>query len=407
MTDMIRLRGKLALLLVFISGTNACGRETLPSGFTVADSAGVSVAVSTEALWEATPSEAWHIGPEPMLDLARAGNGPEYEFFRVKDATRSADGRIVVANSGSSEIRVYSPDGVSLGAAGRDGDGPGEYRQIRSVDLIGGDSLIVYSWPTRVTVLAPSLAFARSFDLTDYASGIYPLEPGLLLAAMMFPSVDEYEGPGGVIRAPVPLARLTTLGQLQDTVVVAAGGEEYMEPSGESFSSGRVIFGKLLALDTGPGTIVTGSAERMEFTVFAPEGTPRLVVRVPAFPLDITKDDIDEEHAEWLGPEPSSRRREIVEGMPVSARKPAYTTLLVDSDMNFWAGEAQGLAAFLHQPRGWNVFRSDGRWLGSLTTPVGFTVFEVGSDYILGVQTDSLDVEHVQLLPIEKDETHF
>jgi hypothetical protein len=50
----------------------------------------------------------------------------------------------------------------------------------------------------------------------------------------------------------------------------------------------------------------------------------------------------------------------------------------------------------------WIVFDADGRWLGSVETPAGFTLNEVGTDYVLGIWSDSLDVQHVRMYRIEK-----
>jgi hypothetical protein len=52
--------------------------------------------------------------------------------------------------------------------------------------------------------------------------------------------------------------------------------------------------------------------------------------------------------------------------------------------------------------RVWTVFDPEGRYLGDLTVPAGFNVFEIGPDVIIGRWTDDLDVEYVRLYRIEK-----
>lgn len=39
----------------------------------------------------------------------------------------------------------------------------------------------------------------------------------------------------------------------------------------------------------------------------------------------------------------------------------------------------------------------EGRLLGQIDLPYRFTVYEIGSDYVLGRRVDELDVEHVEL----------
>ncbi len=54
------------------------------------------------------------------------------------------------------------------------------------------------------------------------------------------------------------------------------------------------------------------------------------------------------------------------------------------------------------EPRAWNVFSADGDWLGEVLLPGRFTVYEIGSDYILGVRRDEFRVEHPQVLRLER-----
>ena len=50
----------------------------------------------------------------------------------------------------------------------------------------------------------------------------------------------------------------------------------------------------------------------------------------------------------------------------------------------------------------WTVFDPDGGLFGSITLPGGFWPSDIGSDYILGRWTDSLDVTHVLLYDLIK-----
>lgn len=53
----------------------------------------------------------WRIGTEPSLTIGSVTSGGPDQLFRVEDAIRLPDGRIVIANAGSSELRVFNPDG--------------------------------------------------------------------------------------------------------------------------------------------------------------------------------------------------------------------------------------------------------------------------------------------------------
>lgn len=56
------------------------------------------------------------------------------------------------------------------------------------------------------------------------------------------------------------------------------------------------------------------------------------------------------------------------------------------------SGRGSGLAS---EPVEWHVFHPDGNLLGTVRTPAGLRVLEIGADYVLGVARDGLDVEQV------------
>jgi hypothetical protein len=366
------------------------------------DSAGVALAVSTRRAWEADPAAAWTLDPVPILDLATSGTGPAHEFYRVADATRLADGRILVADGGSSQVRSFAAVGASLQVTGREGEGPGEYQQISSVHAFAGDSMVVYSWPTRLTVLGPDLSFGRTVSLGDHAQDIHLVEGGLL-ATLTYPSVVEYEGESRLIREPVPVARFSFDGQLIDTVTIAPGYEEFMVIRDEHGGGMRPLFGKQTSVGVGRSSLVVGGGDRMAFTARDLAGGAQREIRVEGYPLAVSAAENQAERDARLRSDTPLPEwyREIVAMLPDPETKPAYTELLVDSEECVWAGAYQSTVT-LDEPRKWEVFDPAGVWLGALSTPARFTVFEIGPDYVLGVRRDDLDVEHVQLLRLTR-----
>ena len=80
---------------------------------------------------------------------------------------------------------------------------------------------------------------------------------------------------------------------------------------------------------------------------------------------------------------------------------PAHANrMYVDPANNVW------LQAYAVDPPAegttWLVFDDSGRWLGRVQTPARFEVNEIGSDYVLGIWRDDLDVEHVRRYAISK-----
>jgi hypothetical protein len=90
---------------------------------------------------------------------------------------------------------------------------------------------------------------------------------------------------------------------------------------------------------------------------------------------------------------------------PYTATLPSFFQLHVDPDGNLWAvqrrygagddGRSSGMLDYF-------VFGPDGRHLGVIELPDNLQVYQIGTDYILGVVRDELEVQFVHLYEIEK-----
>lgn len=69
----------------------------------------------------------WHFSDQPSVDVGIAEGDEPYELDGAASSLRLSDGRLLVANSGSSEIRVFDAQGRFLTRIGRQGSGPGEF----------------------------------------------------------------------------------------------------------------------------------------------------------------------------------------------------------------------------------------------------------------------------------------
>ena len=76
---------------------------------------------------------------------------------------RTGDGRIVLANRGTYELRWYDVEGRFLWSAGRRGEGPGEFRWLTWATLFEGDSVLAYdSQLRRASIFSPAGEFVRA-----------------------------------------------------------------------------------------------------------------------------------------------------------------------------------------------------------------------------------------------------
>jgi hypothetical protein len=87
--------------------------------------AGLSCARESRTLPDQTVP-AWRLSP-PTADIGVAEGEAMQELSQATSSLRLADGRIIVANSGSQELRVFDSQGKYLSTIGRKGEGPGEF----------------------------------------------------------------------------------------------------------------------------------------------------------------------------------------------------------------------------------------------------------------------------------------
>jgi len=67
----------------------------------------------------------------------------EYTFSRIADVEVTEDGRLLVSDAASQDIRVFDIGGRYRRRIGRHGEGPGEFVIAPSIVGISGDTLCV------------------------------------------------------------------------------------------------------------------------------------------------------------------------------------------------------------------------------------------------------------------------
>ena len=375
----------------------ACSSEAPSSRVTSRDSAGIRIVESSTPLWN--EGDPWVVEDIPVLDLATSGTGSPHEFFRIRDVIRLPDGRFVVANHGSNEIRFFSGTGEFNSAVGRQGEGPGEFQRIESLSRFRGDSIAVYDyWLSRVTILGSDGKLGRVISLRGLADRVRQLrsfgDSGFIGLSY---SISPRGADPGKHRTSYAVVRVSPTGAVLDTVAILPGLETYRYAGGDVLPP----FSKDGKIAVRGSELYMGSSDQMEFDRYSDAQGLETRVRVPEFDLHLEPQEVDLARRA-LSPE--GLPPQLVEAMgtvEIPELRPAYSQLLVDSEGCVWAGEYQPRGG-PEEPRDWEVFSSDGQWLGAARTPPRFAVFEIGSDYVLGVRQDEMDVEHPQLLRLRR-----
>lgn len=363
------------------------------------DSAGVQIVEALRPLWG--DSTLWRIDPAPLLDLTATGSGPNHEFGHVGGMVLLADGSLVVADATWLQIRLYSPEGSFVRGTGRNGEGPGEFSGgIEQMVGAGGDTVWVLDWDGRVSAFGPDLALVRTFSLLANASSIHDLGDGSM--AVQYVSPFWTRDAIGAIRNPTVLWRFDVEGTRLDSITATAGYDEYVaqRPNGNTASVSS-LFRKEAQVATHVGGLFVGNAEFMEVEERTREGDLVRILRIPDYPLTLSGSVLRAEREAFLGGRSSSLLQEAAERTPASGTRPAYSRMIVDPTGAMWLELYRGESE-AEEPVRWLVLTADGTWLGTIGLPDRFRIVDIEMDAVLGVWYDELDVQHPQVLRLER-----
>jgi hypothetical protein len=394
------------LALIAIAAT-ACAEPDGGRRFAVRDSAGVEIVESRAPSGDA--AAAWSVDEAPLLEIGVENGPPEYLFSQVEGALRLPDGRMVVADAGSREIRFFDADGRFQSTSGRRGDAPGEYRQIIALGYGPGDSIWVFDYGNRrFTVLTGDGEVARTLTLDPTlanVSAVGRLADGSFVVREFWSAAgsDAAAIQLGLGRDPAAVARYAPDGARMDTIGVFLGREVYIGTEDGRGVMSTPLFAHGTSAAVHANYVFVGDQENFEVGVYTADGAQHRIVRLADLDLRVTRDDIERAVEERLASVPAERRtrmRAQLDAMDVPAARPAYGRLLVDSEGALWVGD---YAPYPEDPVLWRVFDAGGRLVTALHVPERFRVFDIGADWILGVWRDDFDVERIRLYRLRKD----
>jgi len=369
----------------------------------VRDSAGVRI-VEHPADYSAP---TWQLGEAPLLDIGAVSGDSSTLLYQVEGAHRLSDGRIVVANRSSHELRYYDDSGNYLYSAGRKGQGPGEFEYLTWTASCRADSVFAYDIGTRrLSVFDGQGAFARSL-LLQLPSGAGPSGAGTCNSDGTFLLSGSVTAPlvAGPSRPPRPLALIGSDGTALKSLREFPGEDRHGYVWEGGVDMGPRPLGKDLSHVMGHRQFYVGTADTYEISVYDLDGELITLIRKDGSELAITQSDIERFIADAVEAVPNANRRRALErvyrDMEFPETFPAYSRLLLDKLGDLWVQDY--LRPGEEQPA-WRVFGSDGVHIASVNAPPGLHIYEIGADYVLGKWQDELDVEHVQLYSLIKPE---
>lgn len=341
------------------------------------------------------------VGPETVG--AETG-GPE-EFGQATTATLGPDGdEVYVADAQSLEIRVFGLDGRHRRTFGRLGEGPGEFPgyinslafaedRLLALDLIGG-RLNVYS-PAGAAI--DQRAARGRWGGRGPGEGLYPVGEGSVYSLSL---ITEPDGLSQVFVGQ------NVDGETGDTIRLLRDANEgdvtceYNDGWLWHFENPYAL--RLVQHPGAGGTLYLATTDAYLIALTRGGDTLRVIER------ELPPEEVSDEEWSALTDEFQTGRSELPSSAvcePNEPARPAFKPMLggihVDPEGKLW------VETFQSTGKGWDVFDADGRLLGSVpwVEHKESSVPAFGADHVVVIRQDSLDVDHVDVWRIDREDS--
>ncbi len=363
------------------------------------DSSGVTIVenhADTAAL-----RAGWSLSPQPSLTIGGGGTSDSAQIYQVAGAVRLMDGRIVVADAGVSQVRVFAADGRRLAAWGHKGEGPGEYTQPHLAGRTHGDSVVVFDASLRrATVLDPDNGGVRSYLVGNFGGG-YPNAQGVLangsiaIGGGMYFSSETGGIPEGMFRAPSKYLLVNDTGALRTDLGDRPAAEMFSARSGGQFSMMPIPFARITGFAPAGDHVWLGTGDSWELSAYTLDGKLERIARFDRELAPVTAAmraaETERQVADAKDDNDARATRARLAAITWPAHVPPYELFRADALGCVWIGET----AITDGQRTWTIIDARGHAIGRVTTPARTLPLDIGRDYILAVTRDDLDVERL------------
>jgi hypothetical protein len=402
--------GRTAAILAFLvisAVVSGCAGDAPANHTTVRDSAGITIVDHGSIDLDHVPQ--WSISESPLVTIGTVEGSPEYQFHRVQDAIILSNGGIAVIDN-SRTLRRYDPEGRHLWTAGGDGDGPGQFRYPFMVREIPGDSLLVWDGASnRLNILAADGRFVRDATASDLQGPTLPrgmAGPRMILIESRRMERTTING-HAALRHPADYYLVNLDGEVVKELGRKLFAINYQEvDEGGAFSP--PIFAVSAVIAPSPDGLWYGTTEDFELSEVTDVDRTRRIVRWRGPDRTITDADVQAILAKWSEEATPDVQRFLVEygrTHPRAEEFPAYENLEVDQAGNLWVQDFVKVHADDGQ-RHWTIFSADGSHVvARLVHDASVQLHDFGTNLVLGVHRDDLDVETIVLHEIVPHQT--
>lgn len=370
--------------------------ETAKSGTTE-----IKAIESSEPRYE---GQFWSFSSEPVLEIGDEEKNDNYRFYRSFDAIQLSDGRIMVSNSGTHEIRIYDKEGTFLKSFGREGKGPGEFGSWSSMRIyrMGPDSISISdSGNKRINVFNVEGDLGRTINIRPIKGAGNPSMSDIFsdnswLIWTTVGSAVLNGTPGSIIEKDYGFYRLDSNNNYSSLLFSIPARPRYVNQTGgvTNYPFIPLTPEPQYLTDTNNG-ILYSSGKKAEIIVLDSTGSRTKIFRwkVPQQPVS---EIWNRYKKHFLSSFDSEKRRKQYrhfydQDLPLPEMTPALATIKIDRLGYIWA---QRYKLPWEDKLQWDVLEPSGRWLGTLELPPGLRITDIGEDYLLGYRYKE-GVQHI------------
>lgn len=401
----------------------ACGGSgAAPERQVETDTMGDTVVVRTLAGSEWGPPGVL----EPELRIGVFEGEDHYMFGDVRSIAVAPGGEMYVMDTQVPALRKYAPDGRYLATFGREGEGPGEYRGPDGGLTVLRDGRVVLRDPrnARLQVYSPNGEPAGTWPIRGNFNTSNPLVADtadrVYTQILLDPEADVREWKIGLLGhdpqtgEPVDTVPAPTWDH-QDERLVA---QQESRGGGMNTSVNNVPFTPRSHWSFSPlGHMVGGVSTRYAIDQYRRDGSVLRMERIiPGVPVAAGERADREERVRWSMRQTQSDWR--WNGAPIPDTKPPFRDVMTGRDGRIWvllhqpaeripeeevdepdpANPDARPATRWREPVAFDVFETDGTYLGQVHAPAGFSlsprpVFD--GERVWAVVRDELDVEYL------------
>lgn len=331
------------------------------------------------------------------------GGGPD--LYQVEDALFLGDSALVIANVGVPELIWVDLRRRTYIRVGRQGDGPGEFRDLlhRLLPHPSGD---VLAFDGRFSRFDPAGGFIETRRL-EGGGRTFALDPLAVFGDGTAVSVTWFQNnfrDRGELRDTVPLLLHRPGVLVPDTIATWLGFERafYKLPGSQLLVP--IGFARTVFAASNGRRFAIGSTDSLDITVYDERITPALRLVAAAETRAPSRNEADRWREDLLEDMPMETEeiRQAWSDGPIRDRYPGFDGLAVDDAGRVWVGDYPELDA---RSRRWVVFSRDGTPAGQIHLPLlGFRripgdteLLAVGRNRLALLRTNALDEEFVEV----------